>query len=135
MRIIRLILIAASLYAGQTFIDMKNGLMWQDDGVTANAKMTWEEATEYCSGLKLAGYDDWRLPTVKELLTLVDYAREDPAAIRQIRYVRSEDYWTSVTDVSDRSDAWLVFFESGMVDNYDKTHRRHLRCVRKVQKN
>lgn len=128
-----MIVTAGVLAAAQPYVDRASGLMWQDDGVTAHTKMTWYEASQYCKDLKIGNYDDWRLPTVRELLTLVDYRREDPASISQIRYVHPGDYWTSVTDVSDSSDAWLVFFEHGEVDNYDKSHKRYLRCVRNLK--
>ncbi|GFO68014.1 hypothetical protein GMLC_15930 [Geomonas limicola] len=49
--------------------DEVTGLIWQnrDDGI----KRTWQEAVSYCSSLSQAGAV-WRLPTVTELLTLVD---------------------------------------------------------------
>lgn len=56
-----------------TISDLATGLMWQmmDDGSTRD----WKEALEYCEGLELAGYDDWRLPNVKELQSIVDYGK------------------------------------------------------------
>lgn len=64
--------------SGKCFIDNKNGtmthietgLMWQkdDNGMPIN----YEEAKKYCNSLTLAGYRDWRLPTVFELKALYD---------------------------------------------------------------
>ncbi len=56
-----------------TISDLATGLMWQmaDDGQTRD----WEEALAYSEDLELAGYDDWRLPNVKELQSLVDYSK------------------------------------------------------------
>ncbi len=36
---------------------------------------TWEEALAYCEGLTLGDHSDWRLPTIKELNSIVDYGR------------------------------------------------------------
>jgi hypothetical protein len=50
-----------------TVNDTATGLMWQKDPADT---FTWEQALAYCENLTLAGYDDWRLPTWKELLSI-----------------------------------------------------------------
>ena len=59
-----------------TVSDLNTGLMWQK---TTDARQdslegryTWAEAPGYAAALRLAGHDDWRLPSVKELISLVD---------------------------------------------------------------
>ena len=56
-----------------TISDLATGLMWQmtDDGQTRD----WKEALQYAEDLSYAGYDDWRLPNIKELQSIVDYSR------------------------------------------------------------
>ncbi len=56
-----------------TISDLATGLMWQkaDDGVARN----WEETLVYAEGQSLAGHNDWRLPNIKELQSIVDYTR------------------------------------------------------------
>lgn len=44
-------------------------LTWENPG--AEGWMTWGVAENYCKGLVLEGYTDWRLPTVAELRSLV----------------------------------------------------------------
>jgi hypothetical protein len=85
--------------AAETVLDRTTGLQWQraDDGVARS----WEAALAHCSALVLDGHTDWRLPTAKELQSIVDYGRvpaidpvfglADPAA-----YV-----WTSTTHLED----------------------------------
>lgn len=60
-----------------TVSDTATGLMWQqaDNG----AGTIWGEALAYCENLSLAGYDDWRLPNIKELHSIVDYSRSPDA--------------------------------------------------------
>lgn len=50
-------------------IDTKSGLMWQRK--QTEKSMTHKEAEDYCSALVLDGHDDWRLPTISELRTLI----------------------------------------------------------------
>ena len=54
-----------------TVTDLNTGLMWQQvpvDNITYNGAVVGAEAST------LAGYDDWRLPTIKELYSLIDYS-------------------------------------------------------------
>lgn len=54
-----------------TVTDLNTGLMWQQ--VPPAAFYTWADAQTYADNLSLAGYDDWRLPTIKEELSLADF--------------------------------------------------------------
>ena len=54
-----------------TVTDNITGLMWQQD---PGVKMTWPEAVDMLDGFELAGYTDWRLPTIKELYSLIDFS-------------------------------------------------------------
>lgn len=53
-------------------LDNKTHLMWQDNEDVVNKRFQWGGAEKYCSGLSLAGYDDWRVPTISELSSIVD---------------------------------------------------------------
>ncbi len=131
--ILLMLCLVPAAFAGQTYTDTRTGLMWQDNAVSAETKMSWPEAVDYCDALKLDGYDDWRLPNVKELYTIVDLRREDPALIPGFRYRASKDYWSATQVVGDRDDAWLVYFEDGQINHYSKTRERHVRCVRRIE--
>jgi hypothetical protein len=54
-----------------TVTDLNTGLMWQQ--TPASEKSIWAEAVADADTFGLAGYDDWRLPTIKELYTLIDF--------------------------------------------------------------
>ncbi len=59
-----------------TVSDLNTGLMWQK---TPGEKMTHAEAVANASIFDLAGYDDWRLPTIKELYSLILFSGIDPS--------------------------------------------------------
>ncbi len=61
-----------------TVTDHATGLMWQQ--ADSGSGMDWEDALAYAEGLTLAGHDDWRLPNVKELQSIVDYTRSPSAS-------------------------------------------------------
>ena len=59
-----------------TITDNVTGLMWQQD---PGAKITWNEAVDGSDSFALAGYSDWRLPTIKELYSLIEFSGIDPS--------------------------------------------------------
>ncbi|QHI70920.1 DUF1566 domain-containing protein [Tichowtungia aerotolerans] len=58
-----------------TVSDLGAGLMWTQD---PGEKKTWTEAVAGAEKCKTGGYDDWRLPTIKELYSLVNFSGIDP---------------------------------------------------------
>lgn len=70
-----------------TVTDLVTGLMWSQspdfngDGVIdSNDKMTFSQAISSADSSTLAGYDDWRLPTIKELYSIVTFDGMDISA-------------------------------------------------------
>lgn len=55
-----------------TVTDNVTGLMWQQ-ALPASGKLGSDAALAYAAGLTLGGHDDWRLPTIKELYSLIDF--------------------------------------------------------------
>jgi len=76
---------------GLTVHDNKTGLTWQrspevnGDGVlNSNDKLTWAQAQARPAALnaaKFGGYSDWRLPTIKELYSLIGFQGVDPSPL------------------------------------------------------
>ncbi len=62
-----------------TVTDNNTGLMWQQD---PGDKMTLDEAIAGAGIFNLAGYDDWRLPTIKELYSLILFSGEDVSSVQ-----------------------------------------------------
>jgi len=112
-----------------TVTDNATGLMWQreDDNQARN----WESALAYCEDRDLGGHVDWRLPDVKELRSIVDNTRYNPA-IDPVAFPGTDlsYYWSSSTTAFSTGSAWYVYFGHGFVNYFDKTDTDYVRCVR-----
>lgn len=107
-----------------TVSDNLTGLMWDKDANAAGLK-TWERALTYCNDLILGGHDDWRLPNVKELLSLIDFGKTDPALpggqpFENVQAHLLSYYWSSTTNHGNSDHAWHVSMRSGHVDSIGK---------------
>ncbi len=111
--------------------DTSTGLMWEDTPHVRETKITQPHAKEYCSELRLGGFEDWRLPTIHELLTIVDYRRISPAILKAFSYVEDESFYWTKTHVADEDDAfWGVNFKRGASSKASEYYDRYVRCVR-----
>jgi hypothetical protein len=114
-------------------VDSRTGLMWSRDDVPGGT-INWAKAKEACTKLSLGGYSDWRLPTVRELLTIVDYNRHDPAIDTDVFKCQSACYWSSTPLKSSPGDcAWYVHFNGGISGWLNQTGDFQVRAVRASQ--
>ena len=130
MKQIFLVAVMVACLEANTVKDNDTGLIWQDNHDAKTIKRDWQGAKEYCQELTLAGYDDWRLPTIKELQSIVDIKRYKPAIKKSFKYVASEGYWSSSEDVSDAKYAWTVYFDAGGTYSDPRSNEYFVRCVR-----
>jgi len=54
-----------------TISDNVTGLVWQKE---MGEKLSFEEALHKVNSVKLGGYSDWRIPTIKELYSLIQFS-------------------------------------------------------------
>ncbi len=126
-------------------IDRTTGLMWASDGRGKGCfngqSSTWSAALVWASNLEFAGYDDWRLPSLQELLSLVDYGQFYPALSSE-HFPNTEPqqgvladnlsgYWSGTTYwYPVGAQAWIISFSSGYIVPRDKSDRNYVRAVR-----
>jgi PKD repeat protein len=115
---------------GDTVTDNVTGLMWQreDDNITR----TWDAAMGYCQDSGLGGYNDWRLPSKKELMGLVNYNIPYPGPTIDTNAFPGTNYWcwSSTTYAYVPGFAWSVYFYYGFVNYNGKGYNGYVRCVR-----
>jgi hypothetical protein len=104
-----------------TITDTETGLMWQGE---STGLMTWDEAMAYAESLG----DGWRLPTIQELIGLIDFEKHGSATGCPRMHIFS--HWSSTNYAYDASYAWGVSFGNGYVSYHEKTSSYAVRCVR-----
>ena len=84
-----------------TITDNATGLMWQQ--TPGNRGLSWQEAVDYCESLELAGFDDWRIPTLKELFSISDFSKGWP-------YLNTTYFNLAGTSVSKDEQYWADYY-------------------------
>lgn len=111
--------------------DNTTKLKWQDDDADSELRKNWEDANSYCSTLNLNGVKGWRLPSKKELVSIIDRDEFSPAYSTDFTSFTSGMYWSATTYDYDTSKAWRIFFSNGTSNYWDKSSdAAYIRCVR-----
>ena len=120
------------VYKNGTVKDTKTHLMWKQKPEVG--EYTWDNAMQqFGSNVSFAGYDDWRMPTIDELKTLLS---EDDAqqGLNQVVFRGlSEKFWSASPHVNSGFHAWFVYFYDGGVNCHYKGDAFQVRLVRSGQ--
>ena len=112
-------------------IDDVTQLSWQAH--SSDKTYTWDEARQYCDCLTLGAHDDWHMPSRIELLSLVDFTRQDPALDPLVFPDTPFDWFWSASPVAGSdSVVWYVAFFDGNTHTSAKDSDYHVRCVRRA---
>ena len=102
-----------------TFVDRLTGLEWLPNAGGSNAALSWPQALEKVDALNSSAggeRNDWRLPNVRELESLVDTGHHSPAFGIGLPFVSLPGgCWSSTTSVYEPRYAWVVYTKDGAV--------------------
>lgn len=112
--------------ASSQVTDLRTGLIWQQP--ISTSFYSWDQATTYCRGLR-TGTAAFRLPTFKELMSLVDPTRSMPAIdVRVFPNTLNELFWTASNRGT--SGPAAISFATGSSTFYKASDSLRVRCVR-----
>ncbi len=122
-----------------TITDRFTGLIWMKNA-NVFGQRTWDQAMDDANNLAsgpggltdVSQAGDWRLPNLKELQSLADYGKIQPAlpAGHPFSGVLSTYYWTSTTHGLYTDAAWTVAFGDGYIYTDYKTASYYVWCVK-----
>ena len=128
--------------------DHDSGLIWSQ---TFEDMMSWSDSIEYCNNLTEDGFNDWRLPTISELRTLIqncsDTAKNGSCHVtdsclstdcyndachgceqdscghyNKLNYwIYGLSVWSSSTVENDVDNAWIIFFSTASIGYAEKS--------------
>jgi hypothetical protein len=114
-----------------TVLDNETGLMWQSEESTSTFVFGDSSA---CDAATTGGFDDWRLPTVTELQTIVDETRSAPPYIDTDLFTIATDVdtvlWTSTPYAAASGFGWCVSFRFAGASGSVVANTFGVRCVR-----
>jgi hypothetical protein len=126
-----------------TILDNNTGLIWSRDanapgpaGCTTAMMKNWQAALDYVKCLNsnsYLGFNDWRLPNVLELGSLVNISQANSSIgliAQGFTGIQGEPYWSSTSAADGPSSAWGVDMWVGAVDGDDKSDTNYVWPVR-----
>lgn len=116
-----------------TVTDNVSKLMWQQ--AVSTTTYSWDDARSYCSGQVIGGFKDWRVPSLVELVSIMDLSLSPPF-INGVFFPSTPSdylYWTNTQSSYGDTAGWSIDFgttyEYPMQGDY-KIRTNYVRCVR-----
>ena len=105
---------------GAVYHDSVTNRWWYVGSELPKIPYDWCTALETIRQLNdagLNGHNSWRLPTIRELESLVDDSRHSPAIIQDISLETAQiaGLWSSTTSTYEPCYAWVLYIEDGAV--------------------
>jgi len=98
-----------------TVIDQATNLIWQQSG--SRYPMMWDQAQRYIQMLSesgFGGYQNWRMPTINEILSLVNPMHDDDFCMEPVFSPDQKWLWSS--DTRSKKSVWTVDAQMGFVN-------------------
>ncbi len=122
---------------GERYTVSYEGKTWEDTPHSIDERgLTWHEAKDYCEELSLNGIDNWRLPSIMELNSIV-YPGRDVHTVSVFNYAKNGSYWSRMETAAisgsgspdDLQEAYIVDFHTEGYVNKNQKGTLFTRCI------
>jgi len=114
---------------GNTIIDHATGLQWQKSGSILLPNSKIETYIDYLNKDHFAGYDQWRLPTTEELVSLIESEKQPNGLYLNIMFDKTQFMCWGAD--SHRGYRWNAYFDKKRIF-YDNSVAHYVRAVRDI---
>ncbi len=120
---------------GLTWMRCSLGQTWSGATCTGNAAThNWKSAMDTAQSTVFAGFSDWRIPNLKELVTIAELGCHDPSINETVfPATSSTGFWSSTPSSSFSGFVWFVNFNNGGDNAGGKDFTYRIRLVRAGQ--
>lgn len=116
------------IHTNGTVTNTRTGLMWKQ---AIEGKHNWHDAIKkFGDNVSFAGYNDWRIPTIDELITLLDSIHQnniDPTAFPN---TEATSFWSKSPLIKNNNFLWCINFKYCSKVWYSKDNSFQVRLVR-----
>jgi len=124
--------VVKTLRRDEVVLDRATGLMWQQ--AASPQQMVYRLAMDWVDNLNkrtFAGFDDWRLPTLEEAMTLMERLPNTRGFYIDPIFMSRQRFWMWTSDRGGADSAWYVNFNYGYSQlNRKKTGHNYVCAVR-----
>lgn len=110
----------------EVVVDTKHNKMYYD--AAPLGKMSFPKAQKRCEKMNYLGHTNWRVPSKKELRSLLENSRRGVTIKHAFKHVQEDLYWSGTPDRYDK--AWYFDFDLGRYGSREQKHEFNLFCVR-----
>jgi len=103
------------------------GLFWQKDD--DNTQKTHSDAKSYCENLNLGSRDNWKVPSMAELTSIVKFGTNNPAINDYYSSTKNSIYWSDDVYIENTNKYWGINFQTGKNASENNTNLHYVRCV------
>lgn len=121
----------AEIISGDNIVkDKIAGLIWEDNN---SSLYNYTDAINYCENMVYGGYQDWRLPNMTELQSIIDRDNLNILASSTFATLINDDnsYWSRDAYIIDTDKQWGIDFNTGMTIYKNKSIESYVKCVRR----
>ncbi|MBN2523567.1 MAG: TIR domain-containing protein [Bacteroidales bacterium] len=114
-------------------LDQATQLMWQKSGSIKRIK--YQEALDFIKNInnkKFAGFSDWRLPTLEEAMSLMEFEQKNDDLYIDPIFGADQRYIWTCDKVRGEESGWIVYFDYGRCNGYDFDIVNFVRAVRSL---